>query len=284
MIYKILRQGQVRVNRGRITPGYRLKAGDLVRIPPLRTRSAVEREAPPAGMLERLRQAILREDEDILVIDKPAGIAVHKGSGVEYGVIEVLRALRPELPFLELAHRLDRETSGCLLLAKKPEVLRSVQAALRRAGADKRYLALVRGGWHNGERAVTLPLRKNVVRGNERMVEVSDGGKYARSLFRPISVFSSATLLEVEIATGRTHQIRVHAAHIGHPLAGDGKYGDAMFNRRLVRMGLRRLFLHAHCLSLPLGSRDVSVNAPLSQELKAVLNTLEKLEKLEKLE
>jgi 23S rRNA pseudouridine955/2504/2580 synthase len=276
LIYRILRKGEVRLNGGRVQPSQRLQAGDILRIPPIRLGEREERPLRPSPELaERLRNAVLYADRDLLVLDKPAGLAVHKGSGVDFGVIELLRAMRPEEPFLELAHRLDRETSGCLMLARTPAALRLVQGALRAGQVEKRYLALVRGYWNHGSREVNLPLHRDVLRGGERMVEVMDDGKPALTRFRPVSLFESASLLETTIATGRTHQIRVHAAHVGHPLAGDEKYGDAAFNRIVAeRYGLRRLFLHAHSLSLPLGGREIAVSAPLDAELKQVLDRL----------
>lgn len=276
LVYRILRKGEVRLNGGRVQPDRRLQAGDVLRIPPVRLTEREERPLRvPQGLAEQLREAVLYEDRDLLVLDKPAGLAVHKGSGVDFGVIELLRALRPREPFLELAHRLDRETSGCLALARTPEALRLVHDALRTGRAEKRYLALVRGYWNHGAREVNLPLRRNVLRGGERMVEVADDGKPASTRFRPVSLFKPASLLETSIATGRTHQIRVHAAHVGHPLAGDEKYGDSAFNRIVAEhYGVRRLFLHAHSLTLPLGGREIAVSAPLDAELKAVLDDL----------
>lgn len=276
LIYRIMRTGEVRLNGGRVQPERRLQTGDVLRIPPVRLG---ECDAQPVrvspGLAERLQDAVLYEDRNILVLDKPAGLAVHKGSGLDYGLIEALRTLRPSEPFLELAHRLDRETSGCLALAKTPVALRQIQNAFRADQVEKRYLALVRGYWNHGPREVNQPLRRNVLRGGERMVEVLDDGKPARTQFRPVSLHKPASLLEACIATGRTHQIRVHAAHVEHPLAGDNKYGDPEFNRRMAaHYDLRRLFLHAHSLNLPLGGRDIAVSAPLNSELKAVLERL----------
>lgn len=275
MVYRILRQGQVRVNRGRIKPDYRLQAGDVVRVPPVRLGHAGAPGIPPGSLLDRVRSAVLMEDLNLLVLNKPAGIAVHKGSGVDFGIIECLRALRPDSGYLELAHRLDRETSGCLLLAKNSATLRAVHRALGGGDAKKRYLALVRGRWHNGAVKVTLPLRKNCLRGNERMVEIDAEGRLATSLFEPLKVFPRASLVEVRIVTGRTHQIRVHAAHLGHPVAGDLKYGDAEFNQSMKQLGLRRMFLHAQGLSLRLGEGKIAARAPLDDELKGVLDNLE---------
>lgn len=275
-IYRILRRGEVRVNRGRVKPSYRLRAGDRVRIPPIRT--AETRPArPPAAASERLGGRVLYEDARLLVLDKPSGMAVHGGSGLSYGVIEALRALRPDAPYLELVHRLDRETSGCLVVAKRRSALRALHAQMREGGMDKRYLALVRGRWQGGPRRVDAPLRKNTLRSGERMVSVREDGRAALSWFRPVTIYREATLMEVRIETGRTHQVRVHAAHIGHPIAGDDKYGDEAFNRRLAGLGLRRLFLHASALGFddPGGGGPLEVSAPLPDDLRQVLDQLE---------
>ncbi len=274
LLYRIMRKGEVRVNRARIKPDYRLQLGDSIRIPPLRLSPEKSAQAPH-GLQQVLQQAILWEDKDVLVLNKPSGLAVHKGSGLEFGVIEILRALRPQDSFLELAHRLDRETSGCLLLAKNAQALRLIHTVLRTENTRKSYLALVRGQWNHGEREVSAPLRKNVLRGGERLVEVREDGKPAHSYFKPITFLPGTTLLEVRIMTGRTHQIRVHAASMGHPVAADSKYGDPDFNKLMIEYGLRRLFLHAHDLSLSLGDRELAVSAPLDESLKAVLECLE---------
>lgn len=274
-IYRILRKGEVRVNRSRVQPDYRVQVGDKVRIPPVRVAQEKTEVSPPWPILEQLGKAVLFEDRELLVLDKPAGLAVHKGSGLDFGLIEALRALRPQAPFLELAHRLDRDTSGCLVLTKTPTTLRAIQTAQQAGAVDKRYLVLVQGDWSQGTVEVTAPLRKNTLRGGERMVEVVEGGKPAHSRFRPLSRFGKASLLEVAIITGRTHQIRVHAAYAGHPVAGDSKYGDTQFNREMTHYGLRRLFLHAHSIRFSLGNREVAVSAPLGKELKDVLEQLE---------
>lgn len=274
LIYRILRRGEVRLNGGRVQPSQRLQTGDHLRIPPIRLGER-ESRSPPLTLAARLQEAVLYEDAEVLVLDKPAGLAVHKGSGVDFGVIELLRALRPNEPFLELAHRLDRETSGCLVLARNSTALRSIHEALRHGRVEKRYLALVRGHWNHGVKVVDLPLQRNVLRSGERMVEVAEEGKSALTRFQPVSLHQSASLVEVMIATGRTHQIRVHAATIGHPLAGDEKYGDNAFNRSMAEhYSLRRLFLHAHSVSLPVGGRQIAVDTPLSGELKAVMDSL----------
>lgn len=276
LIYRILRRGEVRVNRGRIKAEYRLQDGDQVRVPPVRTAAPVPK-AEPGGAAGRLEQRILYEDERLLVVDKPAGMAVHGGSGVSFGVIEALRAARPQAKFLELVHRLDRETSGCLLIAKKRSELRRLHELLREGRVEKRYLALVRGRWQSGERRVDAPLAKNQLRGGERIVTVTAEGKAADTLFRPVEIRPRASLLEIALGTGRTHQIRVHAAHIGHPLAGDEKYGDAEFNQLLRGLGLKRMFLHAHSIAYcdPDNGRDIHVSSPLPDELRAVLDRLD---------
>mgnify|MGYP002713031392 CR=1 FL=1 len=276
-IYRILRKGEVRVNKGRIRPSYRLQAGDTVRIPPIRTASRETPVRPSDRVLERIARSILYENDRLLVIDKPSGIAVHGGSGLSYGVIEALRALRPGAPFLELVHRLDRETSGCLVVAKRRSSLRALHTLMREGGVEKRYLALVRGRWAGGARRVDVPLRKNVLRSGERVVRVSPDGKAALSLFRPVSIYSQASLMEVQLLTGRTHQVRVHAAHVGHPIAGDTKYGDAAFNAAMGDLGLKRLFLHASAIgfTLPGAGEPVEVHAPLRPELRQTLDRLE---------
>ena len=277
-IYRILRKGEVRINKGRARPDYRLEEGDVVRIPPLR-------QAPPplkAGGPEAaegyawLLPRILFEDDDLMVVNKPAGLAVHAGSGVSVGLIEALRGLRPQAPFLELAHRLDRETSGCLLLAKSRPALIALHRMLRDGKMEKRYLALVAGTWRGGARAVRASLEKNRPRSGERMVEVSEDGKESASRFIPHQRFGSATLMEIQLLTGRTHQARVHAAHLGHPIAGDDKYGDREFNRRLHKLGLRRLFLHAQRLRFmhPLTGYTMDIEAPLPDELSTLLERL----------
>ena len=276
-IYRTLRKGEVRVNKARVRPDYRLQAGDRIRIPPLREGAKEASSiAIPGGVLERLAAAVLWEDRDVLVLNKPAGIAVHKGSGLDFGVIDAVRKIRPHASFLELAHRLDRETSGCLILAKSMVALRAIQAALQSGNMDKRYLALVNGSWTHGAIDVAANVRK-VLRGGERMVEVAADGKPAHSQFRVVSLFRQASLMEVTIATGRTHQIRVHAAYCGHPIVGDTKYGDAEFNRRLARQGLKRLFLHAHSIYLQLGGREISVSAPFDESFEEALKLLKRM-------
>ncbi|PTU75724.1 23S rRNA pseudouridine(955/2504/2580) synthase RluC [Pseudomonas mangrovi] len=276
LIYRILRKGEVRVNKGRIKPDYKLQAGDVVRVPPLRM-SEPDEPAPLAqGLLERLEAAIVYEDKGLIVLNKPAGIAVHGGSGLSYGVIEAFRQLRPDAKELELVHRLDRDTSGLLMIAKKRSMLRHLHEALRGDGVDKRYLALVRGSWPTSKKRVSAPLLKNTLRSGERMVEVNDEGKEALTLFRVVRRFGEfATLVEASPITGRTHQIRVHARHAGHSIAGDPKYGDEAFDREVRDLGGKRLFLHAHSLRLTLpDGTELTVEAPVDELWSATLERL----------
>lgn len=278
-IYRLLRKGEVRVNKGRVKATYRLVAGDRVRIPPVRVAEAGDNVPPSERVLQRIEASILLEEKGFLVLNKPSGIAVHGGSGLSYGVIEALRVSRPDAPYLELVHRLDRDTSGCLVIAKRRSVLRELHRLLREDdGMEKHYLALVKGRWQGGERRITAALRKNTLRSGERVVVVDPiEGKPSLSLFRPLSRYKNATLVDVTLKTGRTHQIRVHAQSIGQPIAGDDKYGDDGFSGQLRKQGLKRLFLHAHTLAfrLPGIEDEIRVTAPLSDELTAVLETLE---------
>ena len=277
VIYRILRRGEVRVNAGRIGPDYRLAAGDQVRVPPVRT--AAERPAaqPAAGLSATLAASILYEDDRLLVVNKPAGLAVHGGSGLSYGVIEALRALRPGERELELVHRLDRDTSGCLMLAKRRSLLRLLHGLQREGRIQKRYLALLAGRWRRGAARVDAPLRKSVLQGGERMVKVAADGKEAVTEFRVVHRYADSTLVEAGLVTGRTHQIRVHAAHLGTPILGDAKYGDAEANRRYRQLGLRRLFLHAAALVIhwPGDELPLLVDAPLDPDLAQFLRKLE---------
>jgi 23S rRNA pseudouridine955/2504/2580 synthase len=274
-IYRLIRSGQVRVNSGRVTPKHRLKAGDRVRVPPVAARAPAP--APTGGgSFEWLAERIVFEDQRLLVLDKPAGLAVHGGTGVALGCIEALRALRPELPELELVHRLDRATSGCLLVAKRRSALRTVHALLREGRVDKRYLTLVQGRWSEQKTEISVPLVTKRGAGESR-VRVATGGKAAKSEFQLLDTLGrTASLLEVAIATGRTHQIRVHAAHAGHPVAGDDRYGDPEFNEAMRRFGLHRMFLHSRSIGFvwPESGEKFSVDVPLPQELSAVLTAL----------
>ena len=285
-LFRIIRKGEVRLNGRRTTPEARLAASDRIRVPPLRIEApgaAAARRGPSAELIETVRRAIIQEDARLLVIDKPAGVAVHGGSGVEFGLIEALRALRPD-ESLELVHRLDRDTSGCLLVARTPAALRAAHAVLREGVTDKRYLALVCGRWELGRKRIDVPLHTETRVSGERTVRVGAGGKPSVSDFRPVQIFgrrslgaATASLLEVTLHTGRTHQIRVHAAYAGHPVAGDPKYGDAGCNAALRGLGLNRMFLHAHSMSFewPDGT-TFSASAPLPPELSAVLGRLER--------
>ena len=267
LIYRILRKGEVRVNKGRIKPEYKLQAGDVVRVPPLRLPDRDEPVPLAQGLLERLEAAIVFEDKALIVLNKPAGIAVHGGSGLSFGVIEALRQLRPDAKELELVHRLDRDTSGLLMIAKKRSMLRHLHLQLRGDGVDKRYMALVRGRWDTGKKQVNAPLLKNTLRSGERMVEVTDEGKDALTLFRVLRRFGDfATLVEAKPVTGRTHQIRVHARHAGHSIAGDSKYGDEEFSAVIRDLGGKRLFLHAYALKVPLpDGGELSLEAPVDE-------------------
>jgi len=274
-VYRVIRKGEVRVNGHRAGPDTRLQAHDKIRIPPVRVRPASEVGQPSTQLLETLRSAIVHEDDNLLVIDKPSGVAVHGGSGVSFGVIEGLRALRPG-ETLELVHRLDRDTSGVLLVARNTAALRTVHALLRDGGFEKRYLALVKGKWDLGRKRIDIPLRTDLRVGGERTVRADASGKPSLSEFRPVQFFGKqATLMEVALFTGRTHQIRVHAQHAGHPVAGDEKYGDEELNAQMKVLGLNRMFLHAHSVSFdwPAGGQ-FSVNTPLPPELASVVDTL----------
>ncbi|ALN19963.1 23S rRNA pseudouridine(955/2504/2580) synthase RluC [Ectopseudomonas mendocina] len=276
LIYRILRKGEVRVNKGRIKPEYKLQAGDVVRVPPLRLAERDEPEPLAQGLLERLEAAIVYEDKALIVLNKPAGIAVHGGSGLNYGVIEAFRQLRPDAKDLELVHRLDRDTSGLLMIAKKRSMLRHLHEQLRGDGVDKRYMALVRGHWATAKKQVNAPLQKSNLRSGERMVEVDGEGKEALTLFRVLRRFGDfATLVEAKPVTGRTHQIRVHAKHAGHSIAGDSKYGDDDFTREIRELGGKRLFLHAYELHVPLPEGGVlKLEAPVDE---VWVKTLERL-------
>jgi 23S rRNA pseudouridine955/2504/2580 synthase len=281
-VYRLVRRGEVRVNGRRAKPEQRLEWRDDIRVPPVRIDAAPEpgQPAPPARLspqlMDRVACAILHEDDRLLVVDKPAGLAVHGGSGLSFGLIEVLRALRPR-EALELVHRLDRDTSGCLLVARRRSSLRTLHALLREGRFEKGYLALVKGQWNLGRKRIEAPLRTDLRVGGERTVKVHPSGKESVSEFRPVQFFGKrATLVEVSLHTGRTHQIRVHAAHAGHPVAGDEKYGDEAFNLAMRELGLQRMFLHAHRVSFAWPeSGEFSASAPLPPELRAVIERLE---------
>ncbi|MEO7433079.1 MAG: RluA family pseudouridine synthase [Dokdonella sp.] len=275
LIYRICRTGEVRVNGGRVKPDRRLSSGDKVRIPPVRVAERGETEAPSGGQMDRIEASIIHEDREFLVIDKPSGVASHGGSGISFGAIELMRAARPR-DTLELVHRLDRDTSGILVLTRKRSALTALQAEIREGRVEKRYLALIRGSLPRSQLTVDAPLRKSVLHGGERMVRVDPDGKESRSRFEELERFSDASLVEVALETGRTHQIRVHAQHIEHPLAGDEKYGEREFNRTMRDKGLKRLFLHAARFEFNLGDRAYSFTAPLAKELSATVDVLQR--------
>ncbi len=272
-VYRMIRSGEVRVNKGRAGPDRRLQTGDVVRIPPVRTGVAAPR---PDGASSRwLERCIRYEDRDLLVLDKPAGLAVHGGSGISFGAIEMLRALRQGHDDFELAHRLDRDTSGCLLIAKRRPALRHLHALFRDGAVQKRYTALLLGDWDDGRRVVDAPLLTTHRRNGERHVCVSADGKPSRTVFRPAQRFAGAALMAVELDTGRTHQIRVHAAHLGHPVAGDRRYGPED-DPVVAATTLDRLFLHAASLEFtsPRDGQVIRVESPLDEKLAGVLSAL----------
>ena len=275
-IFRVIRKGEVRINGKRAKPETRLQANDIVRVPPVKTGASAPPRRASDALVAAVTGAIVHEDPQLLVIDKPAGVAVHGGSGVSFGIIEALRAARPNED-LELVHRLDRDTSGLLLVSRKPAALRSLHALMREGRVEKRYLALVKGKWELGAKRIDVPLRTDIRVGGERTVKAHASGKEAVSHFKPVQFFGKrASLVEVALETGRTHQIRVHAAHAGYPLAGDEKYGDAEFNETMKAAGLSRMFLHAHQVSFvwPDSGMEFSANAPLPADLAGVIDTL----------
>jgi 23S rRNA pseudouridine955/2504/2580 synthase len=275
-LFRVIRKGEVRVNGKRAKADTRLLASDIVRVPPVRVGAAAPPRRAPSSMVQSILDAIVHEDPRLLVINKPAGVAVHGGSGVSFGVIEALRAARPD-ETLELVHRIDRETSGLLLVSRKPAALRTLHALMRDGLVEKHYLALVQGKWELGKKRIDAPLRTDIRVSGERTVKVHETGKEAASVFKPVQFFGKkATLMEVALETGRTHQIRVHAAHAGYPLAGDEKYGDEGFNEAMKALGLTRMFLHASRLSFtwPETGVEFTVNAPLPAELAAMIDVL----------
>ncbi|HGN1205447.1 23S rRNA pseudouridine(955/2504/2580) synthase RluC [Proteus mirabilis] len=277
MIYRIIRKGEVRVNKGRIKPEYKLAAGDSIRIPPVRVAEKEEHAvSPKLEKVSALAECILYEDEHVMLINKPSGTAVHGGSGLSFGVIEGLRALRPEARFLELVHRLDRDTSGVLLIAKKRSALRSLHEQLRLKQMQKDYLALVRGQWQSHTKVVQAPLLKNILQSGERVVKVSSEGKPSETRFKVEERFEFATLVKASPVTGRTHQIRVHTLHAGHPIAFDDRYGDRDFDTQLASTKLNRLFLHASSLTFihPSTGEKMRIEAPMDKTLRYCLQVL----------
>lgn len=276
-IYRLIRKGEIRVNKHRIATHYRLKAGDVLRLPPMFLDQSAKIVPPSKQTTELLKGRILYEDENLLIINKPSGMSVHGGSTVRIGIIEALRSLYPKLPDLELAHRLDSETSGCLILAKKKKILREVHALLREGKVTKIYLTLTQGRWKSKEISVDRPLYKQFNVSGKHKVIVHPSGKTSLSIFKSIKLFKQASLVEVTLFTGRTHQIRVHAQHEGHPIAGDERYGDKEFNKLARRMGLTRLFLHAKSIdfTLPSLKQRITVIAPLDPQLETCLKTFQ---------
>lgn len=275
MIYRLLRTGQVRVNGKRAKPDTRLSQGDMLRIPPVRVAERPAEQGASQGALEAVTEAIIFEDKHFLVIDKPSGMASHGGSGVSHGAIELLRQARPN-DHLELVHRLDRDTSGVLVFARTRAGLTGLQAAIRAGEVTKQYLCLMVGRPSKARFDVNAPLQKSILQGGERMVRVSEGGKPSLTFFREMEQYPGSRLMQATLGTGRTHQIRVHAAHIGHPLAGDPKYGDREANKRFRELGLNRLFLHASNLSFELDGRAYGFSTPLPDDLKSFLDALAK--------
>ena len=278
MIYRIVRKGEVRVNKKRIKPEYKLAEGDQVRIPPVRVSEENYRTAPSANLerVSRLEDRVLFEDKHILVLNKPAGIAVHGGSGVDYGVIEALRSLRPQQKFLELLHRLDKDTSGVLLVAKKRSALKHLHDQLRHKQMQKDYQALVRGEWQKHDKVVKAPLLKLTLKSGERIVRVNTEGKASETRFKILQRYDGATLVQASPVTGRTHQIRVHCQYAGHPIACDEKYSEQKFDDSMRALGLNRLFLHAAQLKFthPDTETEMTVQAPLDPELLELLDKL----------
>lgn len=272
-IYRIIRKGEVRVNKGRISNRYKLEIGDVVRIPPVRVAVRKNEVDLQPTLKYSLENEIIFEDEVLVVLNKPSGFAVHGGSGISSGVIEAFRALRPDARFLELAHRLDKDTSGCLLVAKKRSALKKLHDLFRGDGVKKTYLALLVGEWDRKKQRVVAPLLKSTGKGGERMVKVNQAGKYAETNFKRLKKYNGFTLVEASPKTGRTHQIRVHSAWLGHPIVADTRYGDVKINSFLAKKGFRRLFLHAEQLQFnhPVSGEIMNFNAPLAPELEKLL-------------
>ena len=275
-VYQMLRRGEVRANGGRIKPDYRLQQGDAIRIPPVFEQPRAGPGKPPARLVDMIRTRVMYEDERIIGVDKPPGLVVHAGSGSAFGVIELLRELYQPEQTLHLVHRLDKETSGCLLVAKNMAVLRQVNRALKDGKVKKEYVALLQGRMRKNNTRVDTPLQRRRSPRGEGLVRIDESGKSASTEFSPVKVYRDATLVRVRTATGRTHQIRVHAASVGHPLAGDGKYGDREFNRKMRTLGLGRMFLHAGKLAVPALKKtgQYQFSAQLPADLERVLENL----------
>ncbi len=279
MVYRILRKGEVRVNTKRVKAEYKLEAGDVVRVPPVTVEVKADETAAPSTKLNKvaeLENCVLLEDEHLLILNKPSGTAVHGGSGLKFGAIEALRALRPQARFLELVHRIDRDTSGILLVAKKRSALRHLQAQFREKTVQKYYFALVMGEWESKWKAVNAPLLKNEV---NSIVRVSSNGKPSETRFKILEKFDQATLVQASPITGRTHQIRVHTQYMGHPIAWDDRYGDRRFDAYTAQFGIDRLFLHAANIRFvhPATEEQMEVNAPLDSKLENALAQMRKV-------
>ena len=274
-VYRILRKGEVRINKKRVKPTYKLVAGDELRLPPMRFSQKGPRR-PPDEVVERVAARIVYDDARIMVVNKPAGLPVHAGTGFDYGVIDALQQIEKQEDSVFLVHRLDRETSGCLLIARDRAAMKYCHQALREGQVRKFYAALLMGRWGQGKQSIELPLARNKMQGGERLAQVDESGKAAHSIFIPVREFVQASLMKVELLTGRTHQIRAHAAAIGHPLAGDRQYGDRDFNNEMKSLGLKRMFLHAQSLSFPHpdDGQMLAIEPPLDDDLQAVLDKL----------
>lgn len=281
LIYKIIRKGEVRINKGRVKQNTRLKEGDIVRIPPIRVPEKTVTKVP-FGQMQRIENNILFEDNDLMVINKPSGIAVHGGSGIDFGLIEILREMRPLAKRMELVHRLDRDTSGCILIAKKAMVLRELHAQIREDKMVKEYITLLAGKWDKSKNKIDLPLMKNTLQSGERMVKVDVNGKASISFFNAIASYPSSDLVTVRLKTGRTHQIRVHALSEGCPVVGDDKYGDRSANKEMKKLGMKRLALHAQFLSFRHPNIEneedswMKIEAPLHDDFKKTIANLNK--------
>lgn len=278
LVYKILRKGEVRVDKKRVKPSRKLKTGETVRIPPVRIRETPDTPLASQHLLQQVEDAVVLEDNHLIILDKPAGVPVHSGSGYALGLIEIFRQLRPNLPYVELAHRLDKDTSGIVLLAKSRQSLQALHALFKKGGIDKRYLTLVAGRWQGGERHIKNNLVRTTSRqGKMRVSDAETAGKHAESIFTPRERFRGATLLEVKLLTGRMHQIRTQLAHLGTPVLGDDRYGDFSLNRQLKKdVNLKRLFLHAYSIdfTLEFSTQRYHIEVPLAEDLQRVLEQL----------
>lgn len=276
-IYRLIRKGEIRVNKGRIKVNHRLITGDIVRIPPVWLEDESSEVTIPAALQTEIEQCILFEDNQCIVINKPSGLAVHGGSGLRFGLVDVVKAMRTGHDYIELAHRLDRETSGCIVLAKNRKTLTFLHEQFKAGQVTKKYLTTVVGHWHGGSKTVSAPLKKQLTPSGEHRMEVSADGKPAVSHFSLLEHYQGFSLMEVKLDSGRTHQIRVHAAHLNHPVAGDKKYGDKFHNQAIKKQGLGHLFLHAHWLEffLPDQNEKCLVTTPLPPDLQQVLTNLE---------